>query len=496
VPLVALAVRGDLDVDVDPRVVAQELGHATRVRVRVAHAPDVLNGRSFPSELDAHLDLWWPDYAEANLSDEGRDTQSVQLDLRIIPTWGDHQLRQLRPGPIEAWVAKLRKQGIGDPTIIKTLTVFRSDPQAGRARRGDRSQPDPAGGEAEAATRARTAADRALLRRAGPPAQARPDATPRQTGAPPRAAAGTRASSRRNAGQPPCLLRATARVEALPLRWSQIGKRTITYRATKGGAVKPRRTRLLAPLARDLAEFRVRCGRPGDEELVFGEWSGDDWDNWRERIFQPAAVAVGLPEDTIPRDRRGSFASLLIYEGLNVLEVAPQLGHKPSTCLDIYGRLFEEFDPARRRPAAEVIRETRNAVRAGALPTGYPAGPLRSDQAGRATAEGATSRPFRQSPLPDSNRRPLPYHREFAVPTSPQTALASRTTGHGRAAEDWVGRGSCPQDAPTKKGRHPRHEGRRSRTELRQYFSRPLSIGHADAARVWTRNQRVGLAHP
>jgi hypothetical protein len=47
-----------------------------------------------------------------------------------------------------------------------------------------------------------------------------------------------------------------------------------------------------------------------------------------------------------------------------VLEVAPQLGHKPSTCLDIYGRLFEEFDPARRRrPAGEVIREARKAVR-------------------------------------------------------------------------------------------------------------------------------------
>jgi hypothetical protein len=29
-------------------------------------------------------------------------------------------------------------------------------------------------------------------------------------------------------------------------------------------------------LARDLAEVRIRRGRPGDAELVFGEWSGDD----------------------------------------------------------------------------------------------------------------------------------------------------------------------------------------------------------------------------
>jgi hypothetical protein len=71
-----------------------------------------------------------------------------------------------------------------------------------------------------------------------------------------------------------------------------------------------------------------------------------------------------------------------------VLEVAPQLGHKPSTCLDIYGRLFEEFDPARRRPAVEVIREAREAVRNGTVPTGYPAERRASNRPGRATAKG------------------------------------------------------------------------------------------------------------
>ena len=47
-------------------------------------------------------EVWWPDYAEVNLTDEGRDNYSVQLDLRIIPKWGNHQLRHLRPGPIES----------------------------------------------------------------------------------------------------------------------------------------------------------------------------------------------------------------------------------------------------------------------------------------------------------------------------------------------------------------------------------------------------------
>jgi hypothetical protein len=50
---------------------------------------------------DYVYDAWWPDYAEANLTADARANYRVQLDLRIMPKRGDHQLRQLRPGPIE-----------------------------------------------------------------------------------------------------------------------------------------------------------------------------------------------------------------------------------------------------------------------------------------------------------------------------------------------------------------------------------------------------------
>jgi len=91
-----------------------------------------------------------------------------------------------------------------------------------------------------------------------------------------------------------------------------------------------------------------------------------------------------------------------------VLEVAAQPGHKPSTCLDIYGRLFEEFDHARRRRAVEVVEEARRA----SAPKLYP---LSTRAASAATMpreplppETPNSRGFVESPLPDSNRRPLP----------------------------------------------------------------------------------------
>ena len=285
-------------------------------------------------------------------------------------------------------MSKLRKEGVGDPTIVKTLTVFRSILK--RAERDEEIDRNPIPLVAKPKQQ-RTREPRPiapyhveLIR------QRMLDPTPRRDRRGRRHARRPELDRHRDATLVSVLAYSGPRPEseALPLRWSQIGQRTITYRATKGGSVKLRRTRLLAPLARDLAEFRIRCGRPGDDELVFGEWSGDDWDNWRERIFQPAAIAVGLAEDTIPHDLRGSFASLLIFEGLNVLEVAPQLGHKPSTCLDIYGRLFEEFDPSRRRQAVEVIREARRAVRDGGLPTDYPAGWPPDDGLAPATAEG------------------------------------------------------------------------------------------------------------
>jgi hypothetical protein len=49
-------------------------------------------------------------------------------------------------------------------------------------------------------------------------------------------------------------------------------------------------------------------------------------------------------------DLRGGFASRLILEASTCSRSRPQPGHKPSTCLDIDGRLFEEFDPSKAVP--------------------------------------------------------------------------------------------------------------------------------------------------
>jgi hypothetical protein len=67
----------------------------------------------------------------------------------------------------------------------------------------------------------------------------------------------------------------------------------------KDTKTRTRSVRLLAPLAADLSDWRDACGDPDGGDLVFpradgAAWSDYDYRNWRERVFQKTAKAVGL----------------------------------------------------------------------------------------------------------------------------------------------------------------------------------------------------------
>ena len=160
--------------------------------------------------------------------------------------------------------------------------------------------------------------------------------------------------------------------EALALVWGDITARHIRVeRAVALGEIREddavkrhdRSVRLLQPLAEDLRAWKPARGAiPLPNQLLFsrrdgGVWQDHDWRNWRKRVFQPAAEAAGLTHAR-PYDLRGSFASLLIQEGRNVVDVAKQLGHTPETCLRYYARLFDEA-PEHPVPAEEAIRAAR-----------------------------------------------------------------------------------------------------------------------------------------
>jgi integrase len=153
--------------------------------------------------------------------------------------------------------------------------------------------------------------------------------------------------------------------EAVSLKWGQVGQRTLRIYASKTG--RERHVRLLAPLAEDLAAWRTACGSPSEGTLVCprdgGPWDQDAWRNWLRRVYRPAAINAGLEKTTRPRDLRGSFASLLVWEGQTVVEVAQQLGHSPEMCLRAYAGVFAEFSIEERVSAEQAIRAARAKVR-------------------------------------------------------------------------------------------------------------------------------------
>ena len=158
--------------------------------------------------------------------------------------------------------------------------------------------------------------------------------------------------------------------EALALAWGAVGARRVLVescvslgeiKGTKTGRI--RSVQLMEPMADDF--HRNRHGH-SDADLIFAgrgglPWSEDAWRNWRRRTFARVAGSVGLV-GARPYDLRHSFVSLLIAEGRWVLDVARQAGHSPTMTLNVYGHVFDDFDPGDRTSAAQRVTDARMLV--------------------------------------------------------------------------------------------------------------------------------------
>lgn len=359
------------------RRAAERAANAFYARVETAKALDGLDeldrGRMLFSEYVEH---WWSRYATRRLGEQTLDNYATQLDVRLIPQWGGWQLRQITPRAIEEWMNDLSREGVGDPTILKALSVLqgvlkravvdgeiRSNPCADVAKPRQRRTREPVQIPPAMVERIRRVlvdqcqlGDAMLvgfLAYAGP----RPES------------------------------------EGIVVTWPQVRRRTIRIIASKKhGAARD--VRLLAPLAEDLVAWRRFCadaagGAVPATGLVFpfadghvhplgAAWTPEAWDRWRDRVFRPAALAAGLPADATrritrrgktrivpttsvrPRDLRASFATLLIYEGQTPTEVADQMGNSAATVLRDYAGVWAEYDPKDRVDAADAIRRARD----------------------------------------------------------------------------------------------------------------------------------------
>jgi integrase len=162
--------------------------------------------------------------------------------------------------------------------------------------------------------------------------------------------------------------------EALALDWADVGKRSLFIgKAVVQGQVRPvtktgqdRSVTLVPALEAELVAYRLAQG--GDARGLVLAHNGQPWNdsryrNWRKRVFGKVATAAGI-DNPRPYDLRHAYASLLLHEGRSVIEVAAQLGHSPSVCLDTYGHVMAELGN-RRVSAAKAIERARPAADVG-----------------------------------------------------------------------------------------------------------------------------------
>ena len=154
--------------------------------------------------------------------------------------------------------------------------------------------------------------------------------------------------------------------EATSARWRDLGDRSLHVHASK--TERARTIKLLAPLAQDLAAWRLASGRPPSGALIFrthdgDEWKLHDWQNWRRRVYQPAAKKAGVTGDLRVYRLRGCFVSLLLWEGRSLTAVAEQAGHSVATLAKHYAGVLDELEDKPRTPAAEAIKTARNEMK-------------------------------------------------------------------------------------------------------------------------------------
>ena len=291
--------------------------------------------------LSDYASQWWVEYAAPTLASGTLSSYAVQLDLRILPELGGYKLRDITPGVVQRFLAGLTKAGVGDASVIKTAAVLQSIMR--NAILDEHIEYNPV-----------AAVRKPKQQRKREPLKIQPETVELIRSK----------LSLRDATLVSLLAYTGVRPESegVTLTWDQIGEKSIRVDASKTG--RTRYIKLLAPLADDLADWKAMAEPIG---LVFptslgGAWSADDWKNWRRRVWNPAAKAAGL-EGSRPRDLRGTFASLLIRSGMNILEAAEQLGDTKETCLGVYAGLIAEYDERNRMPAEDAIWAARAKVR-------------------------------------------------------------------------------------------------------------------------------------
>lgn len=286
---------------------------------------------------------WWPRYAIPNLKPSTRKRYLEVWGAYLLPRVGGYQLREITPQLIEDLRDQLAHQGIGPASQRKALLLL-----SGILRRAVVRGLIPHNPVAFV-DKPKTPA----LKRPQPLAPATVEAIRKQL----RPRDQTIVSLLAYGGLRPG--------EAMAARWEDLAERTLYVPARKTS--KERHVKLLTPLAQDLAEWRMAQGRPAGG-LIFAPTtarnSGGErhWQNWVKRVYVPAATNAGVTGDMRPYRLRGSFVSLLLWSGMDLVEVAEQAGHSVATLARHYAGVISELRDQPRISPADAIRQARETA--------------------------------------------------------------------------------------------------------------------------------------
>ncbi len=322
-----------------------------RLLKRTGALADIDAGRETLAEF---VEEWWQVYAGPNLERSTLRAYAQFWNSHALPRLGQLQLRELTPQVIARFRAELEAAGVGNEAIRKTMTMLQGVLQ--RAVEWGRVPTN-----AVKLTRKPPKKYKPAVQAIGPSVIEHIRAQLLEDG---RVRDATLVVLLAYAGLRP--------QEALALEWRHVRERTLLVeRAVSDGQLKtlknrrqPRTVSLLAPLSSDLAGWRRATDLAAPSAPVFpsqagGFWRSTDWHNWRKRIYRPLAESVGM-DAARPYDLRHAFASLLIHEGrLSVVDIAAQLGHNPTVCLDTYAHVMAEQRGAEPMSAEEQIWQAR-----------------------------------------------------------------------------------------------------------------------------------------
>jgi integrase len=310
--------------------------------------------------LDAFAAEWMEVYARPNLARSTLKTYAVVWDRHISPRLGGYELRQLSAEVCQRFAAELAADGVGPGARRKSLALLGGVLQ--RAVEWGRLPGNP--------MRVVRKPSDGRKRAVRPFAPATVEAMRRYLLARGRLGDATLVSVLAYAGLRPG--------EALALAWAHVRRHTLLVeRAVSDGVLKATKTghtrsvRVLGPVGDDLAEWRRACDDPWDSALIFPAfdgrpWRRDTWQNWRRRVFTPAAAAAGLVGSR-PYDLRHSAASLWLHEGRTIVEVATWMGHSGQMALSTYLHVMSDLGDERVSAEAAIRRAREN----GGVPFSY-----------------------------------------------------------------------------------------------------------------------------